>query len=158
METSKIGGIKEIKTFEMYDLEKLAGSLAAKYDISHKEYDGLGCSGFKTKYCYEFRDKVNGKLRGTLEYVIGCRWEDYWCNFELDNTVINLKLPKYDKYGLPNALHEHSKHKNREEIEKERKEKRNRERIEREEEEIRSINRAVARYYETGDSHDFIGE
>lgn len=157
METSKIEGIKEIKRFEIYDLEKLAGSLAARYDISHKEYDGLGCSDFKTKYCYEFREKGTGKLKGQMEYVVEKRG-DYWCSFELEDDVINLKLPEYNEYGLPNSLGRHSKCKNREEVEKDRKERKERERIKCEAEEIRSINRAVARYYETGDSHDFIGE
>lgn len=158
MEIKKLEGIKEIRKFEAYDFDKFADSLAREYDISHKEYDGMKCSNFETKFCYEFKDKSTGKLRGTLEYEIGTGWMEYGCSFEIDNTIIKLKLPKYDQYGLPNALRRHSKHKNREEIEKDRKEKREKERIEREKEEIRSINRAVARYYETGDSHDFIGE
>lgn len=153
----KLEGIKEVKKFEATNLEKLADSLAAQYDISHKEYDGMGSSNFRIKYCYEFRDKCNGKLKGQMEYVIEKRG-DYWCSFELEGDVINLKLPSWNEHGLPNALGRHSKCENGEEVERDRKERREREREKRENEEIRSINRAVARYYETGDSHDFIGE
>jgi len=153
----KLEGIKEEKTYRIDNMDKLAEGLAKDYDISHKQYDGLGCSNFKIKYCYEFAEKGTGRLKGSLEYVISKR-DGYWCSFELEGEIIRLRLPEYNEYGLPDALGRHSKCRNKEQFEKDKKERLEMERRNREADEIDSINRAVSRYYETGDSHDFIGE
>ena len=154
----KLEGVKEKKAYHIESLDKFAEGLAKEYDISHNLYEGMKCSDFEAKYIYEFRNKTSKEIEGQMKYTISKRWEEYWCDFELCNTIISLHLPSYNKYGLPSALSRHSVWKNQEEVERKRKKQDEEERIRRGREEIRSINRAVARYYETGDSHDFIWE